>query len=201
MNPLANSRQNEPPLPELLWRHSATSVPSRRLVWRVLPSVLVRLVRRFLRFWYAQRSEARSFHGHIQTRLARKHSAFDLGLESQCSPDGHLVGNDWTKARSAGIQALVSAHPWASTTDLQIFLEGVHTGERSALRILAFDSDKQVLAIVAIEPSIVLSGERNSMPLSEVQQSTKCDLSAPLPLPGSREGFGESGIAGSAAQR
>lgn len=181
MNNSATSHESGSTPPTVLWRHPATDVRSHMWPWSVLPNALARLARRLFRFWYALLSEARSFLGHIRTRLARKHWGFDLGLEFQCLPDGHLVENEWTKARSSGMQALASAYPWASTTDLQIFLEGVHVGEQSALRILGFDSDKQVLANVAVEPSSVLSGISNSRSQSGVQQSTKHEPSTPLP--------------------
>jgi hypothetical protein len=185
VNNSATSHGNGSTPPTVQWRHPATDVRSHKWPWSVLPNAPVRLAWRLLRFWCALLSEARSFLGHIQTRLARKHSGLDLGREFQRSADGHLLGNEWTKARSLGMQALVSVYSWASTTDLQIFLEGVHVGEQSALGILGFGSDKQVLANVGVEPSPVLSRIGNSMPPQAVQQTTKCDLLAPLPSPDS----------------
>jgi hypothetical protein len=161
----------------VVWRHPATDALSRTraLVSRALPSPLVRLGRRWLRFWYALQREGRSFRGHIQTLLAKKHWGIDLGPEFQRSPSGHLVENEWTEARSLGMQALNSRYPWASTVDLQIFLEGVHVGEQSALRILGFGSDKQVLGGVAVEPSHILASAGNSKPLPDAQQSSRPD--------------------------
>lgn len=166
-------RENESIQRSVLWRHPATDAPARILVWRVVPRVLVRSASRSLRFAYALQREGRSFLGRMQTLLAKKHWGVDLGPEFQLSHDGRLVENEWTKARSLGTQALVSAYPWASTIDLQMFLEGVRLGEQSALRILGFGSDKQVLANVALEPWSDHLGSANSMPVQVVQQSSK----------------------------
>ena len=73
--------------------------------------------------------------GRTQTLLARKHWGVDLGSVLERLPSGRLIQNERTDARSCGIRELVSAHPWASNIDLQIYLEGFDAGERFALYI------------------------------------------------------------------
>lgn len=119
------------------WRHSPTGVlwRTKAWAWRVVPSPLVRLASHCLRFWYALRLEGRSFYGHIQTLLAKRHWGVDLGPLYENLPGERLFENKRTAARSAGMEALVSEHPWASSIDLQIFLEGFHAGEQYALHM------------------------------------------------------------------
>jgi hypothetical protein len=77
--------ENQSHQQSVVWRHPPTGVRWRMkvLVWRALPKHLVRPARRLLRFWYALRGEGRSFLGHMNTLLAKKHWGIDLGLEFQ----------------------------------------------------------------------------------------------------------------------
>jgi hypothetical protein len=101
----------------------------RALVWRVLPDGSVRLVMRWLRFWYALRYEGRSFFGHMRLLLATRQWGVDLGPLGAHLPDGRLIENEQTKAHTLGMQELSSLHPWASKIDKEIYLEGFQAGE------------------------------------------------------------------------
>jgi hypothetical protein len=102
--------------------------------WRPIPSFLIRHVSHLLRFVYAIRLEGRSFVCRTRTLLAIEHEGVDLGSVLERLPSGHLIQNERTSARSCGIRELVSAHPWASNIDLQIYLVGFDAGERFAHR-------------------------------------------------------------------
>ncbi len=105
-------------------------------VWPLLPSVLLRRVSFLLRLLCALQSEGRSFLGHIKTQLGRRHWCVDLGPVYERLPNGCLSQHRRTEARSDGMRELESDHPWASTVDLQIYLEGFDKGERFVLDTL-----------------------------------------------------------------
>jgi hypothetical protein len=152
--------------------HPATGVLWRTkvLVWRVLPKPLVRLASQTLRFWCALRLEVRSCRGRIRSLLAKKHWGVDLGPLGKPLPDEQMILDERTEAHSLGMQALTAAHPWASTIDLQIYLEGFRAGEQFARRISDVGSDKQVHADVAEPLSLASPRGGNSMPPHVTQQ-------------------------------
>jgi hypothetical protein len=102
-------------------------------VWNRIPAFLLRHATTLLRLLYALQSEGRSFLGHTRTLLAKKHWGADLGPVWEHLPSGHLTPNVRTNARDLGIQELVLRHPWASSIDREIFLEGFDVGELYAL--------------------------------------------------------------------
>ena len=104
--------------------------------WKIAHFALWQRLRGLLRFVYALRSEGHSFVGHMQTLLGKKHWGVDLGPLLERSNCGQLQRNGRTDARSYGTQALVSRYPWASSIDLQVFLDGFDMGERYALGTL-----------------------------------------------------------------
>lgn len=159
--------------------HPAAGVRWRMkaLVWRVLPDGTVHLWRFCLRFWYALRQEGRSFLGHMKTLLATKQWGVDLGSLGAYLPDGRLIPNERTKAHSLGIQELSSAHPWASSIDKEIYLEGFRAGEQFAHRNPLFALCTEAHAVVPF----VTSESGNSMPPQAVQQSSKYDPLGPQP--------------------
>lgn len=145
-------------------------------IWQILRQPvfrpLIRLVEYLLRFWYALRLEGRSFSGRMKTLLSRKHWRVDLGLVFESLPNGSLVENSRTNARSRGTQKLKSDYPWANTIDLEIFLRGFHEGEQYVLRSLHTQE---------LEQSLAYSRGGNSMPPRSTQQDSKHDLQSPLP--------------------
>ena len=163
------------------WHYRVLGAPWRRkaLVWHLLPSVMVRLAERYWRFWCALRLEGRSFLGRMQTLLATKHWGVDLGSVGAYLPDGRLIENERTKARSLGMRELEYRYPWASTIDINLFLEGFREGERFAHRTKGLDLGTEARATVA--KTFITSEGGNSMPHLAVQQSTKRDLLTPLP--------------------
>jgi hypothetical protein len=152
---------------------------TKALVWRSLPNVMVRLVARCFRFWCALRLEGRSFLGHMQTLLAKKHWGVDFGSLGARLPDGRLIPNARTEARSLGTQELSLRYPWASTIDTEIYLEGFRAGEQFARRTAGLDLGIEARASVA--KPFVASKSGNSMPHLAVQQSTKHDPSSQPP--------------------
>lgn len=140
----------------VLWRHPVADghQRSRLLVWRLLPVSMVRLARHWLRFWYALRQESRSLRGRIQILLAKKHWGVDLGPLGAYLPDGRLIENERTKARSLGTQELSSRYPWASTIDKEIYLEGFRAGELFARRTEGLDLGTEARATAA-RPSLI----------------------------------------------
>jgi hypothetical protein len=146
-----------------LWRYLGWDAHSgsRLLVWRLLPCGPVRLARHLLRFWYALRSETRSLRGRICTLLATKYWWVDFGSLGARLPDGRLIPNARTEARSLGTQELLSRYPWASNTDMAIFLEGFRAGEQFARRTEGIDLGIEVHASVASFPSCT-SGAQQS---------------------------------------
>jgi hypothetical protein len=75
-----------------------------------------------------------------------------LGPLLQRLPDGRLIQNARTSARSSGMQELESAHPWASSVDLEIFLRGFDAGELYALRTL--DTQERTAAVEPFSPHV-----------------------------------------------
>src|ERR1700731_675866 len=99
-------------------------------------------VESYLRFVYALRWEGRSLFGRIQTLLSRKQWDVTAGPDTVCLLDGRVLKNKRTAARKHGIEELVSRYPWASTVDLQMFLDGFDLGEqygRSSLGTAALE--------------------------------------------------------------
>jgi len=165
-----------------LWRYRVSGGLRRRkaLVWRLVPDGMVRLAARYWRWWCALRLEGRSFRGHMRTLLAKKHWGVDLGSLGAYQSDGHLIENERTKAHSLGMQELLSRCPWASTTDIEIYLSGFRAGEQFAHRTAGLDLGTEARAGVARDASF----ERgNSTPHLAVQQSAKHDRQDPLPSP------------------
>ncbi len=160
-------------------RHRLVDVLARsgQWVWRVLPHRVARSVEHLVRFWCALQLESRSFLGRMNTRLSRKHWGVSLGPIYRVSPEGHLVFDARTAARSEGTRILESVRPWASTTEVEIYLEGFHAGEQFVLGSL----DIQSRALFESTLMCTSIGSGNSMPLPTVQQSTKRDRSTPLP--------------------
>jgi hypothetical protein len=101
--------------------------------WNRIPAFLSRRGTIPLRFVYALRLASRSFVGHIRELLAREHRGVLLGPWYETLPNGCLVRNRRTDARSVGIQELTSRYPEANTIELEMFLEGFDKGERFAL--------------------------------------------------------------------
>jgi hypothetical protein len=64
-----------------------------------------------------------------------------------------LIPNARTEARSLGTQELLSRYPWASHTDMVIFLEGFRAGEQFARRTEGIDLGIEVHASVASFPT------------------------------------------------
>jgi hypothetical protein len=65
--------------------------------------------------------------------LSKRHWAVDLGPLLEPPSVGPHVLNMRTDARSRGIQELIARRPWASTTQMQAYLEGFDKGEQFAL--------------------------------------------------------------------
>ena len=153
----------------------------RESVWRVLPDGMVRLWKLCLRFGYALRLEGGSFLGRMSLLLATRQWGVDLGSLGAYLPDGRMIENEWTKARSLGIQELSSRHPWASSIDKGLYLEGFQAGEEFARRTVGLDLGTEARAVVARVP-FSTSENANLTPYPAVQQSTKRDPSNPRPL-------------------
>jgi hypothetical protein len=123
--------------PSLVLQHQKEYAPQG------IPRVALNPLRRFLNSRVTQvnklvcalRQEGRSFFGRIQTLLERRQWGLILGAALERDSTGQLLPNKRTNARSDGIQELVARYPWASTTDLEIFLSGFDMGERFALHI------------------------------------------------------------------
>ena len=58
----------------------------------------------------------------------------DLGPAFRALPDGSLVQESRTTARSEGIRNLSAKYPWTDLFDHQMFLDGFEAGERYAAR-------------------------------------------------------------------
>ena len=99
-------------------------------VWTVTPHGLWPKMESYIRFVYALRWEGRSLVGRIQTLLSRKQWGVTTGPDTVCLLDGRVLKNRRTAVRKRGIEELVSRYPWASTIDLQMFLDGFDLGER-----------------------------------------------------------------------
>ena len=119
------------------------------LVWRLLPPCLLRRAEHYWRFWCALRLEGGSFLGHMQTLLATRCWGIDLGPVWTRLPDGRLIENEQTKARSLSTQALLSRYPWASKVDKEILLFGFRMGEQFARRTAGFHWDTEACAQAA----------------------------------------------------
>jgi len=106
----------------------------QRSVIRVRLFVIHRL-RPHLLHWrqliYAIRYEFGSLVGRIKFLLSKTYFGVDPGPYHSEGPDGHLFCNQRTQIRTADIIALKNRHPWASSMDGQIFLEGWEAGENS----------------------------------------------------------------------
>lgn len=100
-------------------------------VWKVTPDPLWTTLEKILRFADALQTESRSLCGRIG-RLLSKSDAVVLGPEYVLLLDRSSVRNIRTAARKHGIEELARRNPWASTVDLQIFLEGFDLGEQYA---------------------------------------------------------------------
>jgi len=134
-HPLPSTQSHPIPTPSHSYR---VGVPVGRLesVWRYIPATLLRYVTTLIRFGYAIRSEIGSLVGRIRVLCTKKHWGVDLGPLWETLPDGRLIRNERTDSRSRGTQDLVSVYPWASSIDLQFFLEGFDVGEQFVLGTL-----------------------------------------------------------------
>jgi hypothetical protein len=97
-------------------------------------------VRRSLRYlwsrfrWllYVLRISLRSLRGHIVELMPRRNSLVDLGPWYHRETDGSLLRDTRTEYRNAGTESVSLSHPWASTLEWEIFLDGFVWGERFA---------------------------------------------------------------------
>src|ERR1700722_6679568 len=130
-----SATQTRPTESRVVWLHSPRGVRHqlRRLAWRAVPKPLLRATTHLRRFWYALRLEGRSFLGRMQTRLSKEHWGVTLGPIYRESPEGQHLYDARTVARNEGTRTLESVRPWASTTEIQIYLEGFHAGEQFVL--------------------------------------------------------------------
>jgi hypothetical protein len=131
------------PLPQ--YTQSAEPAPSHTQVESHAPSSnmlsgvsalrnkVVRLVLCVRRLVYALRWSGRSFLGHTRFLLATKYWSVDLGLAYERLPNGCLIHNRRTSARSSGIEELQLRYPWATTVHKLMYLEGFDKGERFSL--------------------------------------------------------------------
>jgi len=111
--------------------------------WRFVPGALLRQLSRLRAFLYVARLECRSLLGHMRTLVAREYRGIDDGPMGKVLPDGRWIDDERTKARIAGIQALLSRHSWASMVDKEIFLEGFQTAEQFARRTSGIDLGRE----------------------------------------------------------
>jgi hypothetical protein len=121
--------EREPSL-TLYGAHDHISNPSNHSAIFLLP----RQVHRWRALGRVLRLEIGSLFGRIQTLISKKQFGLDLGLLWSRLPDGCLTLNVRTASRSEDISRLEFRYPWASSMDVQIFLEGWKAGEEFALR-------------------------------------------------------------------
>jgi len=101
-----------------------------RLLWRIVPKWLTRLLWSVLRFGYALKMEGRSCLGRIRMLSAQTHWGVLLDPLIQREVDGPFVESERTVSYKSCIEDLRCRFPWASNVDLEICLHGFLAGEQ-----------------------------------------------------------------------
>ena len=84
-----------------------------------------------------------SAYGHWKTRIGVKSRTVVFGPAFRRLPDGSLLPEERTIARSKCIDNLLAIHPWADLVDVQIFLEGFDAGEQWCRHTFGLDSEAE----------------------------------------------------------
>jgi hypothetical protein len=126
-------------------------------------------------------SEIRNCHRRIRLLYRRGRGSFVstgrmfLAIDSQA-----LRPNTTSQARRQSIEKLLSARPWASLQDQQLFLCGWEMGREWSLGNLGVPGEEPIGYSYASDSLLAELGG-NSMPPSAVPQPPKRDPSSPLP--------------------
>lgn len=104
-----------------------------------------------------------------------------MGLLFETDTAGFLRLNKTTQARTDYIGNLHAAHPWFSPVDVRLLLESWDADANSLFTFMTM-TKKTVKRVHQFSP--LRRNLKDSMRLTVIQQSTKCDRQAPLPLRG-----------------